>query len=429
MTQRHMPPPLRFLLAARRSELQGLEALSRNCDLVVRIGALAHALQKERGYSNLCLCSADASPRPALAGLSAQAETIEAEVRQLLDGLADTGSASARLLNAIAHALFRLDELGGLRREIRDRRVPAEEADERFTRTVGSLLAIVFEAADAALDPAITRGLVALLNFMQGKELSGQERACGVMGYTAGHFTDTQKARMLALCASQERSFGSFSQYAEPEALQCWERLQRHGQQVARMRGMAQRTSAGQRVDPGLAELWFELCTARIDAMRSLENLLADALARRCEQRIAGARQELEDRRLLLERHAGQAGGGTPGMVYGMHGRIMDAPPPDGMADGLERSLLDMMREQALRLQRADDALAASRGALDDARLVDRAKLLLIARHGVTERAAHERLQRTAMERGLPMAEVARQALEPLEEKRAPGGEPARAGN
>ncbi|SSW62669.1 nitrate- and nitrite sensing domain-containing protein [Achromobacter agilis] len=415
MAERHMPPPLRFLLAARRSELHGLEALARGCDLVVRIGALAHALQKERGYSNLYLCSGDARLLPALADLSRQSEAVETDVRHRLDGLAADpapGNVRARLLNAIAYSLFRLEELAGLRRQVRDRRVPAEDADARFTRAVGSLLAIVFEAADTATDPGVTRNLVALLNFMQGKELSGQERACGVMGFTAGCFTDAQKARMLGLAASQDRSFGIFAQYAEAGAQQRWEQIQQQGQPVRRLRGMAQRTSDGQRVDASLAELWFELYTARIDAMRGLESLLADALAQRCAQRIADTRQELDDRRLLLSRYADHASGRTPSMVYSVQGRVMDEPPPDGVGEELERSILDMMREQALRMQHADDALAAARGALDETKRIDRAKLLLIGRYGLTEQAAHERLQRAAMDGGLSLADVARLIVE-----------------
>jgi len=415
MAERHMPPPLRFLLAARRSELHGLEALARSCELAVRIGALAHALQKERGYSNLCLCGADARPRPELAGLSRQAEAVESEVRQLLDGLAADpapGNVRARLLNAIAYSLFRLDELTGLRQRIRDRRVEAEDADAGFTRAIGSLLSIVFETADAALDPGVTRNLVALLNFMQGKELSGQERACGVMGYTAGHFTEAQKARMLGLAASQERSFGIYAQYADPAAMQCWARIQQQGQELRRMRDVAQRTSAAQAVDASLAEVWFDLYTARIDAMRELESQLAEGLARRCAQRIADTRQELDDRRLLLSRYADHASGRAPSMVYGVQGRVVDLPPPDGVGAALERSILDMMREQTLRMQQADDALAAARGALDETKRIDRAKLLLIGRYGLTEQAAHERLRRAAMDGGLSLAQVARQIVE-----------------
>jgi len=419
MAERHMPPPLRFLLAARRSELQGLEALARTCELVLRISALVHALQKERGYSNLILCSAADRLQPALASLSSEAGAAEADVRALLDGLETdptAGAGRARLLNCIAYALFRLDELPGLRREVRDRRVQATDADVRFTQAIGSLLAIVFEAADASLDPDVTRILVALLNFMQGKELSGQERACGVMGFTTGWFGDAQKARMLGLAANQARSFAVFTQYAQGAPLDAWDQAQQQDQPVQRMRDMAQHTSDTQRVDSGLAELWFDLCTARMDTMRNVETLLARDLAAQCARRIAETRQELDDRRLLLSRHADHASGRALSLVFSVQSRILDEPPEDGVGNDLERSILDMMREQTLRMQRADEALGNVRGALDERKRIDRAKLLLISRYGLTEQAAHERLQRAAMDAGLSLADVARQIIGQLGE-------------
>ncbi|MNQ41064.1 Nitrate regulatory protein [compost metagenome] len=419
MAERHMPPPLRFLLAARRSELQGLEALAGTCELVVHISALVHALQKERGYSSLTLCGpAESLPQhrllQTLAGLSAEANTVESDARGFLDGLAaDTGHGrgKARLLNAIAFALFRLDELPGLRRQVRDQSIPAEDADARFTQVIGSLLAVVFEAADSALDPGVTRTLVALLNFMQGKELSGQERACGVTGFRAGFFTDAQKARMLGLAANQGRSFDIYAQYADGDALQRWQAIQQQGQPVQRLREMAQQTVDAQPVDGALAELWFDLCTARIDAMRDVERLLAQALARQCEHRIAETRQELDDRRLLLSRYADHASGRAPSMVFSMQSRLVDAAPRDGVGSELERSILDMMREQTLRMQRTDDALSAVRGALEEKKRIDRAKLLLISQYGLTEQAAHERLQRAAMDGGVSVSDVARQVI------------------
>src|SRR5690606_9642001 len=80
----------------------------------------------------------------------------------------------ARLFSCVAHALFRLDELPDLRWRVREAKAPADEARAQFTRLISNLLAVVFEAADSALDADVTRTLVALLNFMQGKELSGQ---------------------------------------------------------------------------------------------------------------------------------------------------------------------------------------------------------------------------------------------------------------
>ncbi|MNI65852.1 Nitrate regulatory protein [compost metagenome] len=200
-------------------------------------------------------------------------------------------------------------------------------------------------------------------------------------------------------------------QYAQDAALQCWERIQQQGQPVERMRDMAQRTSAGERVDGALAELWFDLYTARIDAMREVESLLAQALAQQCERRIAETRQELDDRQLLLARYADHASGRAPSMVFSVQSRLVDTPPADGVGSVLERSVLEMMREQTLRMQRTDDALNTVRGALEERKRIDRAKRLLISQYGLTEQAAHERLQRAAMDGGLSLADVAKQVI------------------
>ena len=380
MPQHAMPSTLRFLLAARRSELHGLEALASTCELATLVSKLVHVLQKERGSSNLYLCGGQDALRQTLAGLSSDACAVEEEVRRFLDRLepdATRSAGKARLLNCIAYALYRLDELPRTRRAIRDRRVAAEEAGAVFTRLIASLFALVFEAADSSLDAGVTRLLVALLNFMQGKELCGQERAYGVMGYTAGYFTESQKARVLELADLQKRCFDSFAQYAGAEALAAWERLEQGAGPVLRLRDMALRTSEAERVDAGLAELWFGLCTERIDAMRAVESLLAEALTLQCHRRIVETRAELDNHRLLLSRFADHASDDAPAMLFQLQGRILDVPPQDGVGEAMERSILDLMRDQAQRLRQSDDALALARGALEERRRVERAKWLL----------------------------------------------------
>lgn len=415
MTKDHMPSTLRFLLAARRCELHGLEGLARTCELVVLVSRLVHALQKERGYSILYLCRVQDRLLVTLAQLTQDAATIERDVRQFLDQLepdAIRTSEKARLLNGIAYVLYRLEEMADVRRRVREQRMSVDEADTAFTRLISTLLAVVFEAADSALDSDVTRILVALLNVMQGKELSGQERACGVMGLTRGHLSSLQKTRLHALGASQRRCFDAFASFAGDDLLALWANVTQQEQPVQRMRELMLATETGHQVDAGLAELWFDLCTVRIDAMHTVETQLAQALARQCEKRIADTREELVDRRLLLGRFAEQASGASPGMVFSLQGRMVDEPSSDGVGGDMARSLLDIMRDQTLRMQRADEALQAARGALDERKQVERAKWLLVSRHGLTEQGAHERLQRAAMDGGVSMAEVARQILE-----------------
>jgi hypothetical protein len=417
------PPPLRLLIAACRCELRGLEVLAGTCELVTQVSDLVHALQKERGYSNLYLCSGDDALLPTLAALKTEAQRIEEKVRAFLAGLesdADTTPDKARLFNGIAYALYRLDALPGLRARIGERHVAPEEAGEIFTVLIASLLAVVFEAADSALDAAVTRTLVALLNFMQGKELSGQERAYGVMGYREGYFTEPRKARMRELVDAQARCFGTFEQYGPEEALAKWQAVRGQDERIVRMREMVQQTSDRARVDARLAELWFELCTERIDAMRAVESQLAESLSGQCRARIAAMRKELQNHRTLLDRFADQAGRAMPPMLFNVQGRILDTPPTDGVGTDMARSLLDMMREQTLRMQQANDALAQARALLDERRRIEQAKWLLVTHYRLSEQAAHDRLQRAAMEGGLSLAEVATRVLDELDTPYSP---------
>ncbi|MFU2052786.1 nitrate regulatory protein [Bordetella hinzii] len=403
-------PTLKFLLAARQSELRDLEALAHTCSFVTLASELVHALQKERGWSNLYLCHARDGQRATLDALSDQAQARERDLRLFLDGM-DCGreGGKARLYNRIAHALYCLEELPELRSRLRQQRIDAPQASAAFTRLIAHLLAVVFEAADTALDADITRVLVALLNFMQGKELAGQERAHGVMGYTAGHFDAAQKARMTELAADQERSFESFERHAPAAIQQAWRQARQHEAPVARLRAMAALTDESHTLDPDLAELWFDLCTVRIDAMLPIAASLTQDLAARCRARIGQAREALHDHRPRPGRL--DAALAPPAMLFSVQGRALEQPAADAVGPSMERSLLDTLQAQTEQLHKAGEALAQARGALDEQRDIQRAKHLLMTRGQLSEPAAHAQLQQAAMQTGRPLAEIARHLL------------------
>src|SRR5690554_4121737 len=100
-----MPAALKFLLAARRCEIHGLEQLALTCELVSSIGQLIHMLQRERGVSNVVAASHGARFVGQLATCVADSLAVEAAVREGFDRL-DTESGllpgGARLFSRIA---------------------------------------------------------------------------------------------------------------------------------------------------------------------------------------------------------------------------------------------------------------------------------------------------------------------------------------
>lgn len=410
MAEDTMPGALRFLLAARRCELQRLEDLVHTCELVSLISQLVHALQKERGYANIFLgglpvCLTDLDER------SAQAIALEQAVRMHLDHLdadAVQGTDKARLFNRIAYVLYRLDELPALRRCVREQRLAAVDATSAFTRLIGGLLAVVFEAADTALDPDITRALVAMFNFMQGKELAGQERAGGVAGFSAGFFNETQQRQMQQFVDGQQRCFDVFCEYAEAPAIALWEALigEDVTHQVQQLRLMGQRTHASARVDSALGEVWFALCTQRIDGMKRVESCLAQALLHQCRHSIALASADLENHRALFKR-LDPLGTTAQPVLFSVQGSTLEDGPQDGVGTQLGRSILDVMHAQTQRLQELGDELNQARSTLNERKRIEQAKHLLMRQYQLSEQAAYEHLQRAAMDKHKRLIEVA----------------------
>jgi len=414
---RPMPPALRFMLAARRSELEGLRGLADTCELVTLISRLVHALQRERGYTNLHLGSQAETYRGQLDLHADQAQALAQDVLprlQAMDLNAASAADRARLFNRVAYVLHGFDELPGLRRRIRERLLAPSMATVALTRLVGGLMAVVFEAADTAIDPSITRVLVALFNFMQGKELAGQERATGVVGFSAGFFDASVQERILHLTQSQERCFQTFGEFADPVAGQRWAELQRSEltTQLLRLREVGMRTSAQHPVDPGLSQLWFDLHSQRIDQMHEVEKHLAEQLLASCQSSIKLANADLDNHRVLLQRLASlETMGCGDARLFSVHASDLDSPAPDGHGPQMGRSLLDLLQAQTHRLQDANLQLDEARQALNERKLVERAKQLLMSEYALSENEAYTRLRQSAMSRGLRMVDMAQNVL------------------
>ncbi len=392
----------RFLLAARHCEIAELEELARTAELVGVIAEFIHALQRERGMSNIFLSSRGARFAGPRIQQALACDGAGREVRAQFERL-DTGHRSlrngSRLFSRIALVLHALDELPLLRQRIGAQTIGARDATAAFSRLVAGLLAVVFEAADNATDPEITRALVAMFNFMQGKEFAGQERAFGARVFTAGQIDAAGQQQWQHLVASQHGCFQVFHDFAAAEVLAA-DRASQDAvvlAQVERLRVLGATVRGGE-FDADLSAVWYEQCTRRIDAMRSVEDALAAHLRVLCDRRIAQARGELRDQRTLLESLAAQA----------------DAEPRSGAAPygrQVERSIVSLVQEQSRRLQAMGDELDAARASLNERKLVERAKGLLMAHRHMSEDEAYKALRQMAMNQKKRMADVAEAVL------------------
>lgn len=385
-----------FLLAARQCEIAELEQLARTSELVNVIGRFVHALQRERGIANIFLGSHGARFADRREPQVAECRAVEQQVRMQFERL-DTDASrvrnGSRLFSRIAVVLHGLEGLPQLRARIGSRGLTAADATHALGQLISNLLAVVFEAADAATDPEVSRALVALFNFMQGKEFAGQERAFGARVFAAGGIDDAGQQQWRHLIDSQQGCFQAFADFSDPEVLRVDQASREPAllAEVERLRRIGN-TVRGGALDPNLTQLWYECCSQRLDAMRRVEDHLAVHLRRLCECRGAQARAELRDQRALLETLASQAPGTPGGPAFGPQ---------------LERSMLAMVQEQSRRLQAMSDELDAVRATLNERKVVERAKGLLMAHRHMREDEAYKALRQMAMNQNRRLVEVA----------------------
>jgi len=404
-----MPAALKFPVAARRCEIHGLEQLALTCELVSGIGQLIHMLQRERGVSSVVAASSGARFADQLEVRIADSCAVEAAVREGFDRLdADSGPlpGGARLFSRIAAVVHSLDALQQLRGQVRALKLSPEDITESYTRLIGGLLTVVFEAADSAGDPDVSRALVALFNFMQGKELAGQERATGAAGFALAQFDSARQHRLAHLIEAQQRCFDLFCEFAAPATVAIWHQALPAADLAAleRLRRIA--VSSAQVTDG--SEAWFELTTRRIDCMKLIEDRLAVELLHLAERKTAEAHLALQDHAAVFDAFVRESASPAPvGLdADASGGEVVGAP-----YTGISRSVFDLLHAQSRRLQALGDELAPARAALAARTPIERAKGRLAEHRGLSEDQAYRLLRQRAMDQGRRMVEVAEAVL------------------
>lgn len=414
-----MPLPLTastLLLQARRLEIDAIRHLAGRIDLVDVIGQLTHLLQRERGASSLYLASQ--GRRFVELRQHALAEALPMQDRlseRFCAELRPVQAATPRMLGLMAWIQLGLDALPDLRERIDAQTLTAHEAVAAFSRLIAGLMELIHHIADAAQLPGISRLLVAMLHLVQGKEAAGQERALGALLFGSGVCTESEKQRILHLIQAQERNLKVFVEFAEPALGEQWERWQ-IGPEMAgleRMRRILCSTPAGGRLDVELSDPWFDLSSQRITALLTLQTELVSRLRQGCEAQIQQAQQDLLDSEGLLQRMKDNPPA-HPHAVERFFDR--DTTPhsvPELMPSQTEASasLLTLVQTQSDRLAQMESELEAARRALQERKLIERAKGLLMSRLSMSEEAAFRALQKTAMDQNRRLVDVAEATL------------------
>lgn len=421
MNTKHAPTPKAptagdYLIASKSCELMNLQYFLQMGKLVQCISNLVHALQCERGASNVFLGSSGDRFVQERKALVAESDRLREAFAQALADIHQELTAhpvSSRLLNQLASALHGLEGLQELRRCVAAQTVTAASATEDYSTLIHSLIAVVFEAADTAVDPTIAGLLVAMVHLMNGKEFCGQERAVGSAGFSSGQFDRALSQRMAHLIEAQERCFEVFISFADEDSMDLWQTLRGHGREaeIEQLRRLGTSIGRYKPLDPALADTWFSLMSERMDALKKVEDAVEGSFHARCIERFADARNSLAHQETLIA-SLGAPEPSSPSMLVlcdsGSESQAGETWASDGVGQQFGRSIFDLVQEQTRRLQQMTDELQSAREALEDRKTQEKAVLLLMDHRKISNDEAHRVLRKLAMDQGRKLPEVAR---------------------
>ena len=197
----------KYRLTGEMSSLQNLSALA------VRISALVHETQKERGATAGFLGSGGATFGTELKGQRAETDRKIIELREFLKGF-DSNRFGNEFTRTLNDGLNLLDTIEGKREAVSGLNISANEAIGYYTNMNAQFLDVIAYVAKLSSKAEITIVSTAYVNFLLGKERAGIERAIMSNTFAADKFLPGMFNRFSSLVTEQDvytRSFLSFA--------------------------------------------------------------------------------------------------------------------------------------------------------------------------------------------------------------------------
>ena len=374
------PGATEWLQRARLMRREQLSKLAELNVLVHGISQLVHMLQCERGASNVWLCSQGKLYAPECKASRALVDENLAALNTIL-GKQSLLPGSA-VCERIGNALHTLDTLPALRDGVSQQTLTAPQAMEHYSRMLRHLLSIVPQLNDSIDDPQIGGRFVALYSLMQGKELAGQERALGAIGFTQGFFDDVTRQRLVDRIDGQQACFEIFLSHSQADVQTTFSLNCQPDRETEQLRRVAcTRQPAADNGHTALA--WFALQTARLEHLRALEETIIADLMVAVDERIQ--RDE----------------------VYPHSADELEDP----LAHYPDKPLLPLVRQQAREIEQLSRQLASLRDTLEERKTIDKAKSVLMTHQNMSEEQAWTTLRKMAMDKNQRMVDIARALL------------------
>ncbi|MFI3186494.1 MAG: methyl-accepting chemotaxis protein [Methylococcaceae bacterium] len=254
------------------TEMVKLEAL---VDVSVKIGALAHEMQKERGMSATFIGSKGSKFAAELPAQRSKTDTADQALQTALKSF-DPASYSDGLKLLLDEATSNLAELATKRNSITSLSLEVAQSSAYYTKTIGYLLDVPSQVSTLSSNSEISRLSASYSSLLKAKERAGRERALLAAAFVADQLTPVTQIQFLKNFSAQDVYTDLFFAYALDSQKEFYK---------AKVSGSAvdevdriKKVTMEKGNEPGLGIdpiYWFKTVTAKIDLIKEVEDRLS----------------------------------------------------------------------------------------------------------------------------------------------------------
>ncbi|MCK4739111.1 MAG: methyl-accepting chemotaxis protein [Deltaproteobacteria bacterium] len=280
-------------ISEKNNILTGMGQLEELSELAVKISALVHEQQKERGQSALYMGSKGNKYSSELGAQRNDTDQKKVDLSNFLESF-DTSHFDSEFNATLSRALSTLDAMDNLRRQASNLSASTSEVIGYYTRLNGEMLDTIGFIARLSDNAEMTLQATSYVNFLLGKERAGIERAVLSNTFARDNFASGMYIKFLNLVTEQNTYANVFLNTATDSHINYYEKSMRGGSigEVDSMRkvAMEKATSGNFGID---ATRWFSTITTKINILKDIEDKLSHDLYSRAEELRTDAKNAL----------------------------------------------------------------------------------------------------------------------------------------
>jgi len=198
-------------------KVEKLKRLNTGIELSIRISALIHETQKERGNTAGYLSSKGLSFSSKLKNQITQSnEKLETYHNFIKNN--DMALISQNTKKLLDDVLLDINKMPSIREQVASFKLSLGQALSYYTNINTKLLNIVIEVSKISDSSVLSKQLSAYSNFLLSKERAGIERAVGSSALNKDSFSNALKMKFTNLISAQKAFMKNFLQYASEES-------------------------------------------------------------------------------------------------------------------------------------------------------------------------------------------------------------------